>query len=232
VVAATRAAGAGVLGAPEAFEVLAAYGVPGPRARLVTSATGAAAALQALGGPVALKVESADILHKSEADAIRLDVKDVEAARRAFDDVVASARRYRAAAAIRGVLVQEMVSGGVEVVVGLQRDPQFGPVVMVGLGGVLVKALEDVAFGVAPLTRADVQEMLRSLRGARVLAGVRGRPPLDVDALIDVVMAVSRLGIDGAGMVAELDINPLVVRPRGGGAVAVDALIVLGDAAR
>ena len=142
------------------------------------------------------------------------------------------ARRHRPDAAIRGVLVQEMVAGGIEVVVGLHRDPQFGPVVMVGLGGVLVEALEDVAFGAAPLTREDAEGMLRSLRGARVLGGVRGRPAADVDALIDVLMAVSRLGVDAEGAIEELDINPLIVRPRGAGAIAVDSLLVLSEPGR
>jgi acetyltransferase len=174
-------------------------------------------------------VESSAIAHKTEADAVRLDVRDAEAARRAFDEVIANARRYRPDAPIQGVLVQEMIAGGIEVVVGLHHDPQFGPVVMVGLGGVLVEALEDVAFGAAPLSREDAREMLASLRGARILAGVRSRPPADVDALLEVMLAVSRFGIDAAGAVAELDINPLIVRPRGAGATAVDALIVLSD---
>jgi acetyltransferase len=229
VVAAARARGTGVLGAPDTFTVLAAYGVPVAPARLVTSAAEAAQTLRELGGPIALKVESPDILHKTEADAIRLGVNDAETARRAFEEVVANARRYRSNAVIRGVLAQRMVSGGTEVVVGLHRDPQFGPVVMVGLGGVLVEALEDVAFGAAPLTRSDAQAMLRSLRGARVLSGVRGRPPADVDALIAVLTAVSRLGVDAEGAIAELDINPLIVHPRGGGVVAVDGLIVLSE---
>jgi acetyltransferase len=229
--AGARAAGARVLGALEAFEVLAAYGVAVAPARLVTSAAGAARALQELGGRVALKVESADILHKTEADAIRLDVTDPEEARRAFDEVMANARRYRPDAAIRGVLVQTMESGGIEVVVGLHRDPQFGPVVMVGLGGVLVEALEDVAFRAAPLSREDARDMLQSLRGARVLAGTRGRPAVDVPALIEVILAVSALGIDAEGGIGELDINPLVVRPESGGAVAVDALIVVSPEA-
>lgn len=229
VIATTRAAGARVLGTSEAFEILTAYGVPVARTRLVTSAAAAAETLRQLGGPVALKVESSAIAHKTEADAVRLDVRDAEAARRAFDEVIANARRYRPDAPIQGVLVQEMIAGGIEAVVGLHHDPQFGPVVMVGLGGVLVEALEDVAFGAAPLSREDAREMLASLRGARVLAGVRGRPPADVDALLEIMLAVSRLGIDAAGAVAELDINPLIVRPQGAGATAVDALIVLSD---
>lgn len=124
-----------------------------------------------------------------------------------------------------------MASGGIEVVVGLHRDAQFGPVVMVGLGGVLVEALDDVAFRAAPLSREDARDMLESLRGRRVLEGVRGRPPADVEALIDVILAVSRLGADAEGLVGELDINPLVVQPRGRGAVAVDALVVVSPEA-
>jgi acetyltransferase len=224
---AAQAAGTAVLSAPHAFELLAAYGVRAPRARVVASAEEAAAAVEALGGPAALKIESPAIPHKTEADAIRLDVHGAAAARRAFEEIVGNARRHAPAAPIHGVLVQEMVPGGVEVALGFRRDPQFGPVVMVGLGGVLVEVLEDVAFGAAPLTRDEAEEMVRSLRGARVLAGLRGRPPADRDALVDALLAVSRIAIDGERALDELDVNPLIVLPRGGGAIAVDALVTL-----
>jgi len=177
--------------------------------------------------PVALKVESPDILHKSEAGALRLGVADAAQARRAFDEVVGAARRHAPQARIDGVLVQEMVQGGTEMVVGLHQDPQFGPVVMVGLGGVFIEVLEDVVFGLAPLCREDALEMVRGLRGARILDGVRGRPRADLDALLDVLVAVSRLGADAGGAIRELDINPLIVLEPGRGALAVDTLVVL-----
>jgi acetyltransferase len=220
-----EATGSTILGTPQAFELLAAYGVRVPRARLVTSPDEAAAAVEALGGPAALKIESPAIAHKTEADAIRLGVRDAAGARRAFEEIVTSARRHAPAAPIHGVLVQEMVPGGVEVALGFHRDAQFGPVVMVGLGGVLVEVLQDVAFGAAPLTRDEAEEMVRGLRGVRALAAFRGRPPADQDALVDALLAVSRLAADGEDTLAELDVNPLLVLPRGRGAIAVDALV-------
>jgi len=224
------APGPRTLGAVEACELLAAYGVGVARLRRVTSGAAAAAAARALGGPFAVKVDSSAIPHKTEADAVRVGLRDPAAAGPAYDEVTANARRRHPEAPIDGAIVQEMVTDGVEVVVGLVQDPQFGPVVMVGLGGVLVEALEDVAFGAAPLTRDEARRMVEGLRGARVLGGVRGRPPADLEALLDVLLAVSRLGVDAAGAVTALDINPLLVRARGGGAVAVDALVVLGGA--
>jgi len=197
------------------------------RARRARSPDEAAELLAEIGPPVALKVESPDILHKSEAGALRLGVVGAAEARRAFDEVVGAARRHAPQARIDGVLVQEMVQGGTEMVVGLHQDPQFGPVVMVGLGGVFVEVLEDVAFGLAPLTRDDAFEMVRALRGARILDGVRGRPRADHDALLDVLVAVSRLGADAGGAIRELDINPLIVLEPRRGAFAVDTLVVL-----
>lgn len=228
--AAARSAGRTVLTAAEAAAVLGAYGVRTARSRLAGSPADAAEALRALGGPVALKVESPTILHKTEARGVRLHVREAGEVEEAFRAIVEGARTHAPGAQLHGVLVQEMVGGGTEMVVGLHQDPQFGPIVMVGVGGVFVEVLEDVAFGAAPLTRREAEEMVRGLRGARLLDGVRGRPPADLDALTDVMLAVSRLGVDADGAIAELDLNPLIVLPRGGGATAVDALVTLAEA--
>ena len=222
-----RTEGRHVLGSEAAFGLLASYGVAAPRARRARSPGEAVELLAEIGPPVALKVESPDILHRSDASALRLGIAGAAEARRAFDEVVGAARRHAPQARIDGVLVQEMVRGGIEMVVGLHQDPQFGPVVMVGLGGVFIEVLEDVAFGLAPLCREDALEMVRGLRGARILDGVRGHPRADLDALLDVLVAVSRLGADAGGAIRELDINPLIVLEPGRGALAVDALVVL-----
>ena len=222
-----RADGRRVLTSEESFALLAGYGVAVARARRAGSPDEAAELLAEIGPPVALKVESPDILHKSEAGALRLGIAGAAEARRAFDEVVGAARRHAPQARIDGVLVQEMVQGGTEMVVGLHQDPQFGPVVMVGLGGVFIEVLEDVVFGLAPLCRGDALEMVRGLRGARILDGVRGRPRADLGALVDALVAVSRLGADAAGAIRELDVNPLIVLDEGRGALAVDALVVL-----
>ncbi|MBI2152176.1 MAG: acetate--CoA ligase family protein [Candidatus Rokubacteria bacterium] len=220
------AEGRRVLTAGESLQLLSRYGIKVARARVSQSASEAVQAAAEIGYPVALKVESPDIRHKTDAGALRLDVSGPDEVARGFDELVTSARRYAPAAAIHGILVQEMVREGTEVIVGLHRDAQFGPVVMVGLGGIFVEVLEDVAFRAVPLTHADAEEMLGELRGARILEGVRGRPPADVPSVIEVLLAISRLADERAHEVAELDINPLLVLPAGRGAVAVDALAI------
>jgi acyl-CoA synthetase (NDP forming) len=205
-------------------QLLAAYGVPVSRDVLVQSAAEAASAATELGLPVVMKVSSPDLLHKSDLGLVRVGVATADEVRAVHDELLATAKAAAPDARIDGVLVCEMVSGGTEMVVGVSRDPLFGPVVMVGLGGIFVEVLEDVTFRVPPFDREEAHRMLRELAGYRVLEGVRGAAPADVDALVDVIVSVSRLALDLAGDVAELDVNPLVVRPEG--AVALDALVV------
>ncbi|HET8576079.1 MAG TPA: acetate--CoA ligase family protein [Methylomirabilota bacterium] len=221
------AAGEGrALGSDEAFRLLEAYGLRCARWRLVTTPEEAAQAAEELGGSLALKIESPDLPHKTDAGGVRLDVSGRASVLRAFDEILAVVRTRRPDARILGVLAQEMVPGGTEMVVGIHRDPHFGPLVMVGLGGVFVEVLEDVAFRAAPLTRGDALDMVRSLRGARILRGIRGRPPADLDALVDALLALSRLATDSGQAIAELDVNPLIVHAEGQGVTAVDALVV------
>ena len=176
-----------------------------------------------LGCPVALKIQSGEILHKTEAGAIRLGLESDDEVRAAYDEVVASAKRFSPDAAVEGVLVQEMVKEGVEVIIGTTRDPVFGHVIMFGLGGIFVEALRDVSFRVAPVTRADAEEMIREIKGYRVLEGMRGQPAADTGAIADAILRVSQLVTDYAEEIEELDVNPLVVFPEG--AKAVDALV-------
>jgi len=224
-----RVDGRRVLRTEDAFGLLAAYGIAAPPARLAHAGDEAARIAENFGTAVALKAESPAILHKTDAGAVRLGVRGADDVRAAFATIVDNVRRHDPAAPLDGVLVQAMVTGGTEMVVGLHHDPQFGPVVMVGLGGIFVEVLEDVAFGAVPLTRGDAEDMLASLRGARILDGVRGRPRADRAALVDVLLAVSRLGAEAGGAIAELDLNPVVVLPEGRGAVALDALVVLSS---
>lgn len=227
LIATCRAEGRRVLTTGESFALLSRYGVEVARFRLSRTVAEAVQAAVEIGYPVALKVESPEIRHKTEAKALRLNASGPDEVGRAFDEVVRNARQHVPGARIHGVLVQEMVGEGIEIVVGLHQDPQFGPVIMVGLGGLFVEVLEDVVFRAAPLTRGDAEVMLRELRGSRILEGVRGRPAADVQSVIEVLLAVSRLSVDAAGELAELDINPLLVLPEGHGASAVDALVVL-----
>jgi acyl-CoA synthetase (NDP forming) len=203
--------------------ILNCYGIPITREVLAVSAETAAEHASELGYPVALKIQSGEILHKTEAGGIRLDLHSDQEVRAAYHEVIANSRRHSPDAAIQGVLVQEMLKDGVEVIIGTTRDPVFGHVIMFGLGGIFVEALRDVSFRVAPLTRGDAEEMIREIKGYRVLQGMRGRPPADVDAIVDAILRVSQLVTDFPDEIEELDINPLVVFEEG--AKAVDALV-------
>jgi acetyltransferase len=209
--------------------LLALWGVPVTREKRVDTLEDACAAAMELGYPVALKVESPDVLHKTDAGLVELDVGGAADLRQAYDALLVNARHKHPGARISGVLVQEMVSGGTEVIVGVFRDPQFGPVLLLGMGGVLVELYRDVALRVCPITREDANEMLSEVRGARVLEGYRGIPPGDVEALIDTLIDVSTMAVHLRDSIRELDINPLTVLPRGQGVKALDALAVLGS---
>jgi acetyltransferase len=189
------------------------------------SAEGAVDAANRLGYPVALKIESPDILHKTEARGVRLDLADAASVRRAFAEVSANARSYKPGARIEGVLVQAMSAGGVEFVIGLQRDPVFGTMVMAGLGGVLIEVLKDVAFRKAPVTAAEALRMLEELKGAAVLDGLRGKPQVHRARLAQLISAVSCFGAAAGARLGELDLNPVLLSSES--AVAVDWLMVL-----
>jgi acyl-CoA synthetase (NDP forming) len=205
--------------------LLATYGIRTSKDVLVETPTAAVKAAGSLGYPVVMKVSSPDLLHKSDLGLVKVGVASAKDARAAFTELMAKAKKAGGRKArIEGVLVCEMVTGGVETVVGVSHDPLFGPVVMAGLGGIFVEVLEDVTFRVPPFGRDEAERMLHELAGFKMLEGVRGAKPVDVDALVDVIMKVARLAMDLADGIAELDINPLVVRPRG--AVALDALVV------
>jgi acetyltransferase len=204
-------------------QLLKRYGIPVTREGLATSADMAVELSRNLGYPVALKAQSGQILHKTEAGVIKLNLASDQEVRRAYKEVLENARSYAPQAHVEGVLVQEMVRDGVEVIIGVTKDPVFGPAIMFGLGGIFVEALRDVSFRIAPLTRGDAEEMIDEIRGRRVLEGMRGKPPADRDALIDTLLRVSQLVTDHRDQIDELDLNPLVVLPKG--AKVVDALI-------
>jgi len=226
-VEASRQAGRGILAPAEAEALLQAYGVPLAAGRLAHTAEEAVAAAEALGYPVALKIVSPQVLHKTEAGGVRLSLGDAPAVRRAFAEVVAAARAYAPEATIEGVLVQRQAGpNGHEVIVGMKRDEQFGPVVLVGLGGVFTEVLRDTALRVAPLTAAEARAMLPELRGYQLLAGARGQPPAALDALADVLVRIADLSL-ACPALAELDLNPVFVYPQGQGCLAVDARLML-----
>ncbi|MBX9904819.1 MAG: acetate--CoA ligase family protein [Burkholderiales bacterium] len=218
-------AGAGAVSSMEGQALLQSFGVPTAAARLATTADEAVAAARALGYPVVLKIESPDILHKTEAKGVALNLGDEAAVRSAYTTLIANARQYKADARIAGVLVQAMARGDVELVIGLKRDPTFGPVVMVGLGGVLIEVFKDVVFRAAPVTEAEALRMLDELKSRVILDGVRGKPPVDKTALARMISAVSRFGAAAGPRLAELDLNPVLAGPQG--VTAVDWLMLL-----
>jgi acetyltransferase len=207
-------------------EEMAHFGVRMPRAQLVTSAEDAALTAASFGGPVAMKIASPDIPHKTEAGGVRLGV-GADAARAAFEEIIAHSRAYAPTARIDGVEIQEMVPDGVEILLGVSTDDQLGPILTVGLGGVLTEVLRDVVQRPVPVSRAEARRMLAELRSGWVLDGVRGRPAADVDALLDAMLGLSALADAWRDRQPEIDINPVVVLERGRGAVAVDALVQL-----
>ncbi len=209
----------------EAKELLASYGVPITRERLCGSLAESLAAAEEIGYPVALKVMSPDIPHKTEAGIVALRVRDEEELRNTYGRILEKAVKAKEGARIKGVLVQEMVDGGQECIVGVRRDPLFGPVLAVGLGGIFVEVLEDVSLRLAPVDRGTVLKMLEELKGLPLLRGARGNPPRDMNALASMVEAISRMALNEPDLL-ELDVNPVMVLEEGRGAVAVDALVI------
>jgi acetate---CoA ligase (ADP-forming) len=216
------------LDACETRALLEAYGIPTPSEALTASAQEVAAMAQAIGFPVVLKLVSPDILHKTDAGGVILGIQDGEAAGAAYEMLVARALAAYPDATIRGVMVQKMITGGREVIVGVKRDPTFGPLVMFGLGGVYVEALADVSFRLAPLTAADASDMIEEVRSTRLLKGLRGAPPADRVALVELIVRVGRLAAEHPE-IAELDLNPVLVLPEGQGLMAVDARVILAS---
>jgi acetate---CoA ligase (ADP-forming) len=208
----------------EAKAVLDLYGIPTVREMSVQSADAAVAAATQLGFPVVLKIESADIVHKTEAGVVALNVRSVSEVRTAFDRIMANARGYAAQAQIRGVLLQPMVPAGVEMVAGVRIDPGLGPLILTGFGGVLVELLRDSAVDLAPVNADEATRMLRKLRGAALLDGFRGSAAVNLPGLADIIVRLSEFAADQRSNILEVDINPIICA--GGELTAVDALIV------
>lgn len=215
------------LGEAEARPILAAYGIAQPRAELARSAAEAGRLAAQIGFPVALKIVSPDIFHKSEVGGIALRLGDEAAVQAAFTAMLARVQERQPGARVDGALVTQMAPPGHELIVGMRRDPQFGPLLMVGLGGIYVELLKEVAFRVAPFSRAETLAMIDETHAGKLLAGLRGQPPADVDAVAGVIERVAQLALDHPQM-EEIDVNPLMVYAAGQGALAVDVRMVLG----
>ncbi|MDP2497149.1 MAG: acetate--CoA ligase family protein [Candidatus Palauibacterales bacterium] len=210
----------------EAFDLLECYGVPVARRGLARSADEAAAAAGEMGYPVVLKAVGPSIVHKTEVGGVELELETADEVREAFDRIVESVRDHEPEAALDGVLVQEMVTGGRETIVGSTEEPSFGPLVMFGLGGIYVEALRDVTFRIQPVTDVDAREMVRDIRGLPLLEGVRGAESVDLDRLAEVIQRVSQL-VGEHREIQEMDINPFLAFPEADRCVAVDARVRL-----
>lgn len=219
-----------VLAEREVKEILISCGIPVVPELAASTADEAVAAAQKLGYPVVVKVDSPDILHKTELDGISLNLSGPEEVRQAFSSVTGQCALRQHGALIRGVLVQKMVTGGQELLVGISRDPVFGPVLTFGMGGIWVETLKDISMRVLPVCEDDVREMIRETKAYSILAGARGKSPLDLPAVEDILLKVALLAESWPDL-AELDINPIIVLPEGRGAFVVDAMAAAaGDA--
>jgi len=213
----------------ESKRLLSLYGIPVTREAIAQSPEEAVRIANQIGYPVALKVVSPQITHKTDVGAIRLDVSSNAELVTAYHEVIANSRRYDPEADIDGVLVQEMLKGAREVIIGISRDPQFGPSIVFGLGGVAVEVLEDICLRVTPITATDAHEMIREVKASRMLEAFRGRPEADTIGIVDTLLRVSKLAKDLEEAVVAIDINPLMVFDKGEGVKVADALVVLAD---
>ncbi|HHX64117.1 MAG TPA: CoA-binding protein, partial [Chloroflexi bacterium] len=221
-----RSEGRNTIGDAEAQDILKAYGIVTPQSTVAATPDEAVAYANKIGYPVVMKIASPDILHKSDVGGIIVGVDSDQAIREGFDTLIQRAKEHRPDAVIWGCQIQEMVQDAREIIIGMNRDPQFGPLVMFGLGGIYVEVLKDVAFRVAPMSRSQAGDLVKAIRSYALLTGVRGQAPSDLDAVVDTILRVAQLVTDFPE-IAELDINPLLVREQGQGAVAVDMRLIL-----
>jgi len=211
----------------ESKELLKQVGIGVVETRLAISRDEAVKIAQELGFPVGLKIASVDVVHKSDAGGVKLGLKTTEEVGRAYDDIMTSVRQKVPGARIQGVSVQQMAKPGIEVIIGMSKDPQFGPVIMFGLGGVMVEIIKDVSLRIAPLSPRDAREMIREIKGYRMLTGFRGQPPVDTATLEKWLVSISCFVMEHPE-IKEIDLNPIFAYSDG--ALAVDARVILEKA--
>jgi acetyl-CoA synthetase (ADP-forming) len=209
---------------PEAKTICMEYGIPVTKFKLATSEEEASEYAREIGFPVVLKIVSPDIIHKFDVGGVILNLKNRKQVREAYRKIISNVKRSKPDARIVGILVQEMAPPSTEVIVGMTKDPQFGPALMFGLGGIFVEVLKDVSFRVAPITERDAREMITEIKGYPLLKGYRGTPPADVDTLVQILLKTSKLVIEHPE-VDQLDLNPIMVYEKG--AKVVDARMIL-----
>ena len=211
----------------EGKKKLAEWGIPSAESRLVNTEAELSAAVNELGFPLVAKICSADILHKTDIGGVKLGINDIKTAETAYKEILANAKKYCPDAKVEGVLVQKMVDKGLEMIIGVKNDPQLGPAVMCGLGGVFVELFKDVSLCPAPVSRKEAEEMVLSLKSAKLITGYRGSAPLDVEALVDIIVKVGEMAKAQKNTLVEMDINPLFVYQKG--VCAVDAVLAYAE---
>ena len=208
----------------EAKELLKEYGIPVPDFKLIKSEDEIAGLAKEINFPIVMKIVSPDIIHKTDAGGVKVGVKDEEEARMIYQEIISKAIKYNKKASISGVIAYTMVPQGTEIIIGMMKDPHFGPVIMFGLGGIFVEVLKDVSFRIIPLEERDAREMIAEIKGYKILKGARGNPPRDIRAIEEVLMKVSKLIMKNPE-INEIDLNPIFVFENG--IQVVDARMIL-----
>jgi len=209
---------------PEAKTICREYGIPVTTFRVAKTADEAVKFADEIGYPTVLKIVSPDVIHKFDVGGVILNLKSPEDIRGAYKKILGNVKKHKSDAKIMGILVQEMAPPSTEVIVGATKDPQFGPALMFGLGGIFVEVLKDVTFRIAPITEQDAREMITEVKAYPILKGYRGQPPADIDAIVKILLNTSKLAMDHLD-IKELDLNPIMVYEKG--AKTVDARIIL-----
>jgi len=208
----------------EAKELLKEYGIPIPDFKLIKSEDEIAGLAKEINFPIVMKIVSPDIIHKTDAGGVKVGVKDEEEARMIYQEIISKAIKYNKKASISGVIAYTMVPQGTEIIIGMMKDPHFGPVIMFGLGGIFVEVLKDISFRILPIEEIDAREMITEIKGYEILKGARGNPPRDIRAIEEVLMKVSKLTMENPE-INEIDLNPIFVFENG--IQVVDARMIL-----
>jgi acetyltransferase len=208
----------------EAKKIVSSYGVKTPREAVAKSKMEAIVLAEDIGYPLVMKIDSKDILHKSDSGCVKLNIKNADQVDETYETIMKNATSAHPEAQIDGILVQKMADMGTEMIIGVNSDPVFGPAIMVGLGGVFVEVFKDTALNLVPVSRDEAADMIDSLKGSKMLKGYRGKPACDIEGLIDAIMAVSRMASEQKNSLRELDINPIFVYEEG--VCAVDAVLI------
>jgi len=210
----------------ESKTILKSYNLPVTQFEVAESVDAAVKAATKIGYPVVLKILSPDVIHKSDVGGVLLNLKTPDEVREGYETIISKVKQHKPNAEIRGIFVEEFASKGIEVIIGALKDPQFGPALMFGLGGIFVEVLKDVSFRVAPITKYDAKEMIEEIKGYPILTGIRGQEAADTEALMNILLKISKLVTDYP-VINQLDLNPVFSYPKG--AKCVDARIILEE---